>query len=116
MFRSELRVVVGTVAAAGALSVTGVAGATIIPGPGGGTTPQPIKTNPTVPKLVQVGIAFGDPVKQQSVCDDWENKLNQDADTLSKAGNNDDKREGAFNQYMDDQDAALDAGCFVVDP
>jgi hypothetical protein len=116
MFRSRLRVVVGMVAAVGALSVTAVAGATIIPGPGGGTTPQPIKTNPTLWKLVQVGVAFGDPVKQQAVCDGWEDTLNHDLDVFGNAGDNKDKREGAYNQYKDDYNKALEEGCFVIDP
>ena len=116
MFRSKLRVVVGMVAAVGALSVTGVAGATIIAGPGGGTTPQPIKANPTFPKLVQVGVAFGSGVKQQSICDGWEDTLNNDLKTLGSAGDNQDKIDGAVNQYNDDENAALDAGCFVLGP
>jgi len=111
MFRSKLRVVVGTVAAAGALSVTGVAGATIIPGPGGGTTPQPIKTDPTMPKGVSVGVAFGGPEKLD-VCAGDEYKLTDDIGRYGRAKNATDKI-AAKVDYESDLDAALNDGCFV---
>jgi hypothetical protein len=120
MFSSKLRVVLGTAVAVGALSVTGVATATFIRPPSGGTTPQPIKTNPTMPKRVAVGVAWGGGHLKQSICDDWEAVLNDDLDRVWTAAQNPPDYEdatlgSAVDQYEKDKNSALEDGCFVQD-
>jgi hypothetical protein len=111
MFSSKLRVVVGTAAAVGALSITGVATATFIQPPGGGTTPQPIKTNPTMPKSVAVGVAFGGPEKLD-VCATDEAQLTDDLGRYWRAKDPITKTAAKID-HESDLDAALNDGCFV---
>jgi hypothetical protein len=114
MLSSRVRVVFGTVAAVGALTISGVAAAATIDQPGGPTGAHPITTNPTMPKRVEVGVAFT-PLKKGISCDDWQSIINGDLTNVDDALHAGDS--GAVTQalstYGKDVNAAQSDGCFV---